>query len=194
MLVEDCYLVGQILKPHGISGEVKAYFDVDFIEDYEDMESVFLLRVNKLTPFSLEEFRSIAPNQAVVRFQGIYDRTQAETLVGCEMYLPLSELPELEEGQFYYHEVIGYQVVDAKLGPLGTVRKIVEMPGNDLMEMEYEGKEVLIPMSKTIVLGADHVGSILNTDLPEGLLEVYLTPPKPKKERFPMRNKKKPEA
>jgi 16S rRNA processing protein RimM len=191
MLVEDCFLLGEIRRPHGINGEVKAFFDVDFIDDYEDLESVYLLIGGKLTPFFVEEFRYTTSNVVVLRFKGIFNRDQVEGLSGCEMYLPISELPALEEGQFYYHEVIGHQVVDAELGPLGHVDKILEMPGNDLIEMRYAGKEVLIPITRTIVLRADNVAKVLHTHLPEGLLEVYTTEPKPKKDRVPKWRKDK---
>lgn len=185
MLVEDCFLLGEVRRPHGINGEVKAFFDVDFVDDYEDLESVYLLIGGKLTPFFVEEFRYTTSNVVVLRFKGYFNRDQVEALSGCEMYLPLAELPPLVEGQFYYHEVIGYQVHDAQLGALGHVAKIVEMPGSDLIEMDYLGKEVLIPITRTIVLRADSATKILHTNLPEGLLEVYTTEPKPRKVRTP---------
>ncbi|MBK9448667.1 MAG: hypothetical protein IPN95_04500 [Bacteroidetes bacterium] len=56
MRVEDCFLLGRILKPHSLHGECKVYFDVDFIEDYEDLESVYVLQGNKLTPFLWNPF------------------------------------------------------------------------------------------------------------------------------------------
>jgi 16S rRNA processing protein RimM len=194
MLVEDCFLLGEVRRPHGILGEVKAFFDVDFIDDYEDLESVYLLIGGKLTPFFIEEFRYTSSNVVVLRFKGYFNRDQVEALSGSEMYLPLSDLPKLKDDQFYYHEVIGYQVVDATHGPLGHVRKITEMPGHDLIEMDYLGKEVLIPISRAIVLRADTATQTLHTALPEGLLEIYTAETKPKKDRVPKWRKDKASA
>lgn len=174
MQVEDCFQLGQIRRPHGILGEVKAFFDVDDIEPYIDKESVYILQGSKLTPFVIETFRPISGTLAVIKFQGIYDRTQAESLGGAEMYLPLSELPPLEDGQFYYHDIIGYKIVDAREGELGTVERIIEMPGNDLIDMKYQARQVFIPMNDAIVKRADHATRSIHTELPEGLLEIYM--------------------
>jgi 16S rRNA processing protein RimM len=174
MQVEDCYLVGQVLKPHGIHGEVKVYFDVDDIEAYEDKESIYIRTGSKLTPFLIRTFRIISPNQAVVKFQNVDTRNDAELLSGMETYLPLSELPPLKEGQFYYHDIIGYQIVDLQLGPLGKISKVLEMPGNDLIEMAFKGKQVLIPINDAIVKKADSSTQTVTTELPEGLLDIYL--------------------
>jgi 16S rRNA processing protein RimM len=95
-------------------------------------------------------------------------------MINLQAFLPLDELPELENDQFYYHEIIDYQVVDKNLGELGKVLTVHSMQAQDLMVMEYKGKEVLIPVISEIVLNADKEAKILNVNLPEGLLEVYM--------------------
>ena len=82
-------------------------------------------------------------------------------------------MPELEEGQFYFHDVIGYKVVDANHGELGTVKDFYDMPQQQLMAMDYMNQEMLIPVMDETMLRADHEGKILHVHLPEGLLEVY---------------------
>jgi 16S rRNA processing protein RimM len=174
MRVEDCFLLGRILKAHSLRGECKVYLDVDDIEDYEEMESVYVLQGTKLTPFFVEELNIQGPNQAIVRFKGILDRTQAEDLQGMEIYLPLEELPELEDDQFYFHEIKGFTIVDANLGPLGQVMGVEEFPAQPVIVMRYQGKEILIPIAGNIVGKIDREGKTLATILPEGLLEIYL--------------------
>lgn len=175
MQVESCYLLGYISKAHGIKGEVKAVYDVDRIEEYEEQESVYVLLHGKLTPFFMERIRIVNHREVVIQFRGIYDRDAAEELVKCELYMPLDTLPELSDTGFYYHDVVGYRVRDEQLGLLGTVRLIREMPGNDILFMDYEDKEVLIPVTDHIVLRADHEAREIITALPEGLLDIYLT-------------------
>ena len=174
MRIEDCYLVGQVRKAHGIKGEVKAYFDVDHLEEYLDMESVYLLKDDKLTPFFIEQFRTSGADHALLRFRGVFDRTQAESLYGMDMFLPLDTLPELDAGQFYYHEVIGYTVEDENLGTLGKVKDFYETPHQDLMVMLYQGIETLIPTNHQIVIEADQERKVVLTRLPEGFLDIYL--------------------
>ncbi|MFN8396299.1 MAG: ribosome maturation factor RimM [Bacteroidia bacterium] len=182
MRVEDCFLLGRILKPHSIHGESKVYLDVDYIEDYEDLESVYVLQGNKLTPFFIENLRIQGPNQVIVQFRGIDDRNQAEELVGLEIYLPEDELPELDEDQFYFHEIKGFTLVDERHGTLGQVLKVEEYPAQAVIVMRWQGKEVLIPIAGDIVGNIDREKQVLHTKLPEGLLEVYLNPNAPENE------------
>jgi len=182
MTKDNCFELGKITKTHGLKGEVVLWLDVDFPEDYEDLESIFLEVKGELVPFFMDSYR-LSGNRAIVQFEDIDTLAKAEVLINLEAFLPLEELPELEDDQFYYHEIIGFKVVDKTLGELGIVQTIHSMQAQDLMVMDYKNCEVLIPVIPEIVLEADKEAKILNVDLPEGLLEVYLeetSPPTPR--------------
>jgi 16S rRNA processing protein RimM len=83
-------------------------------------------------------------------------------------------LPDLEEDQFYYHEISGFKIIDKSKGELGLVEAVVENPGHDLIIMGYLSKEVLIPITDNIVLLVDRDNKTVQVDLPIGLLELYL--------------------
>jgi 16S rRNA processing protein RimM len=173
MRVEDCFLLGRILKPHSLHGELKVYFDVDEIDEYEDLESVYILQGSKLTPFFVDRVHPISPTMAIVKFRNVHDRTEAESLAGLDIYLPEEDLPELGPGQFYFHEIKGFTVVDARHGTLGPVIRVDEFPAQALLVMQWEGKEVLIPIAGDIVGVVDREARTIATQIPEGLLEVY---------------------
>ena len=109
-------------------------------------------------------------------FAGIDRIEEAEPLRNAKLWLPLSELPELEDAQFYFHDVIGFQVVDETEGPLGTVENFYELPQQDVLAMRYQGQEVLIPVVDELVSHADMETRQLFVNLPEGLLDIYLNP------------------
>lgn len=173
MTKETCFELGKITKTHGLKGEVVLWLDVDFPEEYEDLESVFLEIHGELIPHFMETYRP-SGNRAIVKFEDIDTFEKAEALINIQAFLPLDELPILGDNQFYYHEIIDYQVVDKNLGELGKVLTVHSMQAQDLMVMEYKGKEVLIPVIPEIVLNAEKEAKILNVNLPEGLLEVYM--------------------
>ena len=173
MTKDNCFELGKITKTHGLKGEVVLWLDVDFPEDYEDLESIFLDMKGELVPFFMDSYR-LSGNRAIVQFEDIDTFEKAEAMVNLEAFLPLEELPELENDQFYYHEIIGFQIKDKNLGDLGTVQIVYSMQAQDLLVMDYQGKEVLIPVIPEIVLEADKEAKILNVNLPDGLLEVYL--------------------
>lgn len=179
MHVDECFLLGYIVKTHGTKGQVVAFFDVDYPEDYEDLESVFLEQKGRLIPFFITSMEPQAKGRFIIKFEDIDTIAQAETLRNTSLYLPLDELPELEEGQFYFHDVIGYQVVDAQHGALGTVKEFYDLPNQQLMVMEYLNQEMLVPVMDQIFLRADHETKQLHVSLPEGLLEVYTQPSSP---------------
>lgn len=172
---EDCIEIGYIPKAHGLKGELKAVFDVYDIQEYKRIKSLFLAKKDQpLKEYTVTKFQIVSRESAIIGLGEITDRNQAEELIPVGMYFPADQLPKLPEGQFYYFDVIGFTVKDKQLGTLGTVRDFADGPAQDLMIMDYQDKEVLIPVTDHFVLNADMDAKIIHTDLPEGLLEFYL--------------------
>jgi 16S rRNA processing protein RimM len=171
---DSCYLLGYIVRTHGTSGDVVIFLDVDYPEDYEDLDSVYFELKGDLVPYFVERFNLQKQSKAIVRFEEVDTIEKAQALVGTSLYLPLDSLAELEDEEFYYHEIKGYTVIDESKGELGIVREVYSLNGQDLIAMDYQGVEVLIPTAEDIVLKADKENKKLLVNLPEGLLEVYL--------------------
>jgi 16S rRNA processing protein RimM len=98
----------------------------------------------------------------------------AKELVGSKLFLPVAMLPKLNDNQYYYHEIVDYQVVDLILGPLGSVKEVYSTGAQDVIIMIYQGVEVLIPLTDEIVPQVDKNNKVITTQLPDGLLDVYL--------------------
>jgi 16S rRNA processing protein RimM len=164
-----------VIKPHGLKGEVVVQLDVDFPEYYKELESVFISKNQEkiLIPFFIEKI-NLHQQKAQIKLEEVDTIEQAEALVGNEIYLPLSFLPSLTEDQFYFHEIIDFQVLDEDKGTLGYVQDVYQLPNQDLIGMIYQQKEVLIPINDDTVKKVDRENKILFVSLPEGLLEIYL--------------------
>ncbi len=173
MNIDDCFELGFILKTHGVQGELTFVLDVDTPENYKGLESVFVGINGKLVPFFIDKIQ-ILQEKAIVRLEDVNTLEKAENLVGNTLYLPLQHLPELDKDQFYYHDIIDYQVIDEVRGALGIVENVYELPQQDIIAMIYMQKEVLIPITDEIVTGVDREVKELYVNLPDGLLEVYL--------------------
>lgn len=174
MTQDSCFLLGYIVRTHGTSGNVVIFLDVDYPENYEELDHVYVQIRGELVPYFVADFNLQKQNNAIVTFEEVDTIEKAQALVGSSLYLPLDELEDLDEGDFYYHEIKGYTVVDEVKGELGVVREVYSLNGQDLISMDYQGVEVLIPTSVEIVLKADKEKNQLLVKLPEGLLEVYL--------------------
>lgn len=171
---DKCFEVGYISKTRGLKGDLIVYLDVDEPERYEGMDSILIELQNQLVPYLVSEFH-LEGKKAVMHLEDVDHIDEAASFTGSKLFLPLELLPPLEEGQFYYHDVIGYAIVDQKLGKLGKIKAIYDGVGNqDLIGMLYQGKEVLIPIVDNIVLKANPDTQELEVDLPEGLLDIYL--------------------
>lgn len=172
MNVDACFRLGHIVKKHGLKGEVSILLDVDFPEDYEELESVFVEINKQLVPFFME-YLQINGNKGIVKFEDLNSLEEVTNLLGSDLYLPLESLPELDKGQFYYHEIINYTLVDKTAGKIGPITQVYEFPNQDLLGVDFEGKEMLVPVNDETIIGANHEQKTVDAILPDGLLDVY---------------------
>jgi 16S rRNA processing protein RimM len=171
---DQCFQIGRIAKVHGLRGEVNVVLDVDYPEDYEGLEHLFIEQKGRLVPFFLEHFVIQPGGKALAKFEELDTIESVEGLVGAEAYLPLTELPQLEEGQYYFHELVGFEVIDETLGLIGPVQIIYDLETQDLLGVTHQGKEVLIPIQDGIISKVDKAAKKVYCQLPEGLLDIYL--------------------
>lgn len=174
MRKEDCFYLGKIAKKFSYKGEVLAYLDTDEPELYENMESVFV-EINKhLVPFFIVS-SSLHKNDFLrVRFEDIDSEDDAESILGYELYLPLTQLPKLEGNKFYYHEIIGFIAEDEKLGEIGTITGINDSTAQPLFEIKKGDIEILIPMIDDFIIKVDRENKKIILSTPEGLVNLYL--------------------
>lgn len=172
MKVEDCYQLGHVIKTHGLKGEVQLYLDVDDPSVYQNLESVLIEQDGALIPFFLE-YIQVNVKKSISKFEEIDSIEDANRLVSHLLYLPLEVLPELEEGDYYYHQLIGMELYeDDKL--LGKVTQFYEIPPQNLISIDYNGIEAMIPINDHIIKKVDVKEGRIDASLPEGLLDVYI--------------------
>ena len=174
MRKEDCFYLGKVAKKFSFKGELLVYLDTDEPELYEDMESVFVEFNNNLVPFFIEQ-SSLHKNDFLrVKFEDVNTEAEAEDLLNCPIYLPLTMLPKLVGNKFYFHEVIGFDVEDKRLGVVGQIVSINDSTAQPLFEVLKGDVEILIPMIDLFLVKIDRDNRKVVMDLPEGLIEMYL--------------------
>jgi len=174
MRKEDCFYLGKIAKKFSFKGEVLVYLDTDEPELYENMESVFVEFNKNLVPFFIEN-SSLHKNDFLrVQFEDVDSEEEADSILNCAVYLPLSMLPKLEGNKFYFHEVIGFEIEDKRLGVFGKIVSINDTTAQPLFEVVNGEVEMLIPMVDHFLVKIDRENKKVVMDLPEGLVEMYL--------------------
>ncbi len=168
----ELILLGKVSKAHGIRGEIKVYPYSDDPEQFAtSYQCIFLSPDEESVPvaYSIEKAR-VQGRQVLLKLEQCTSRTAAEALTGQQVYVSVDDLPELEEDEFYLHELEGKALLDTTGNSLGHVNSIIETPAHDLLVVQQAGKEYLIPVVADFIveIGVDNV--VL--DLPPGLLDI----------------------
>jgi 16S rRNA processing protein RimM len=174
MRKEDCFYLGKIAKKFSFKGEVLIYLDTDEPELYQEMESIFVEFNKNLIPFFIENSNLHKGDFLRVKFEDVDNEEQADEIINCEVYLPLNMLPKLEGNKFYFHEVIGFEIEDQRLGVFGKIVSINDTSAQPLFEVINGNVEILVPMIDQFLVKIDRENKRVIMDLPEGLVEMYL--------------------
>jgi len=188
--LDDWLEIGKIVSPQGLIGELRVYPNTDFPERFEEPGKRWLLRPGEteLQPVELLNGRYIEnKNLYVIKLQGVSDRHQAENMRDCRFFVPVSDRPELAEGEFHVLDLLGLQVFMQSSGEfVGTVVDILPS-GHDLLEVKFdpafitnneelttdkEQKTVLIPFVMEIVPVVDLATRRVEITPPPGLLSI----------------------
>ncbi|MBP6429989.1 MAG: 16S rRNA processing protein RimM [Bacteroidales bacterium] len=173
MDVNDCFYLGLVVKPFSYKGELVLYFDVDEPQEYSQLDGVYIEINNRLVLYPIEALR-LNGNKAVVRFENMNEEDSLK-LISKKLFLPLEMLPKLEGNKFYFHEVLGFKIIDEEKGDIGVLDSIIEYPAHPLFSILFKGKEILMPIVDSIIQKVDREGKIIYIKAPEGLVDLYLS-------------------
>jgi 16S rRNA processing protein RimM len=169
----DFYYLGKITKLFGYKGELVFFFDVDDVSEYSGLDTVFIDVNGDLIPFIIDKIRLHQGNTAIVRLQDVDDIDAARRMINAELYLPLSTLPKLEGNKFYYHEVIGFRVVDSEVGEVGIIEEVNDQTAQTLLIIKDGEREILFPVVDELIDKVDRKEQTIHVHFPEGLLDLY---------------------
>lgn len=165
--------LGKIIKAHGLHGDVSCSFDTDSPRSYAKLKGFFLEINHTLLPYFITSIK-LNGDEAIVSLEEVKTVEQANKLKGADIYLPLEQLPKPPKDEFYWHDLLGCEIIDEELGALGTIEEVVETSGHNLLTFKYQNKEVLVPFVKQFIKQVDIKAKKLEVQLPDGLLDIYL--------------------
>lgn len=133
MVKSDKILVGKIVAPQGIRGEVRVQ---TYTQTPTDLKTLKLYS-DKLSDNSFHFVRQLNPQSTVIiaKIDGVNDRNAAELLRGVELFINRSDLPELKDGEYYQADLIGMRVIRDGI-ELGVVDNIQNYGGGDILELD----------------------------------------------------------
>ena len=170
---EKYFCLGKVLKTFGYRDEIIVLIESDEPEKYHDLDMFFIDMDQSLVPWFIEKI-DLQGDRAQVKIEDIDEPEDARKLLGRDIYLPISQLRTLDEAHFYFHEVIGFSVVDDMHGHIGKVAEILDRPEQEILRIVKDDKDILVPLTDEMITGVDRDKHTLYISAPAGLIDLYL--------------------
>ncbi len=163
--------VGKIERPFGVRGEARVRSLSDVPGRFEGLRQVTLVAAGgRVLDATVTHVRP-GGDTFIVGFDVFSAPEQVAEFRGGWIRIPRGDAPKLPTGQFYECDLIGLAVRDESLGLIGTIEDIVNLSGNQVFMVRQDGREVLVPAAKQVVVAVDVEARTMTVRLPEGLLE-----------------------
>lgn len=149
----EYYQVGKIVNTHGIKGEVRVQSITDFPEERFAPGAIVYAFQDGKEPLELTVKSHRKHKQFdLLSFEGMEDINLVEPLKQADLKVSEEQQAELDDGEYYYHQIIGLDVIDLDGNAIGTIQEIMESGANDVWVIRRPGKkELLIPAIKDVV-------------------------------------------
>ena len=143
------YRVGKILNTHGLKGDLKIMVVSDF-DRFKKGDVVYLLHKGEYIELKVIK-RSEYPPHILVRFEGYEDINLVEKYKGDELFITSLQQEKLDDGEYYFHELIGLDVYNEALELKGKVLEVREIPQGEMLVLNINGKNKFIPFRKEFI-------------------------------------------
>ena len=162
-------VVGKLGSTYGIRGWLRIYSSTEQAESIFDYQPWFLTIKGEWQSIELENWR-YHNHEIIVKLKGVDDRETAQILANVEIGVDLSVFPELEEGDYYWHDLIGCTVVNLEGYTMGTVTEMMETGSNDVLVVKANTKDAFGKQERLIPFLYEQV--VKRVDLTTKTIEV----------------------
>jgi 16S rRNA processing protein RimM len=172
--MENTISIGHTKKPHGLKGEIKLAIEERYIEDLMLTEIILLEIRGKKTPFFIEDVR--VGNNIIAKFEDIDTPELALSISSKEIFLRATDLLADDEREMImekmpFEHCIGYTIYDGDK-TIGVIEIIEEFPQQEMAILQYENREILVPLNEQFIVRVDDEGKAIYMNLPEGILDL----------------------
>ena len=166
-------LLGEIMRPPGIRGELRVRLMTDYPERIAKLETIYLADSPEAAnpkPYRVQGMR-MNGDFGLLKLHEIADRTEAERYRGLFVLVDMEHAVPLEEGEFYLYQLLGLRVQSDDGETLGTLTEVLETGANDVYVVDSPRYgEILIPVTDETIVKTDIQAGIVTVKLPDGLL------------------------
>ncbi len=163
--------IGKIIRPQGLAGRLKVLSYLESQDVLDGLHELFIGRsAREAAVFPLHAVQK-GREFFILALGGIEDKDAASKRVGSSVWMPSAAMKKLPDGEYYWHEIIGLEVVTEEGRVLGRIESVFPTGGNDVYVCRGEEKEILLPAIGDVVLKVDRERGIMVVRLLKGLTE-----------------------
>ncbi len=165
-------LIGEILRPHGVRGELRMRVLSDQPDRLSELDAVYLGKTPNDESLERRALDGLRFNKeyALLRLEGCRSRNDAELLRDAKVMISMDQAAPLDDGEYYLFQLLGMKVLTEDF-EVGTVKDVLQTGANDVYIVDSDDHgEVLIPAHAETILSIDFEAGVITMALPEGLL------------------------
>jgi 16S rRNA processing protein RimM len=171
--MSEYFSIGHFAATFRLEGELVIAHELGKKTDFKGVQTIFLEEgKDRFLPYFIEKAKAKNESESWLKLEGINTKESAHILCSRKVWLRDEDFRKLA-GKSAPISLIGYTLLD-KNKWLGTIDEVIEQPHQILCRLTIQGKEVLIPLNESTIQKVSHPKKQVHTDLPEGLLEIYL--------------------
>lgn len=161
----DLIKIAKIVSAHGLNGEVKIFPYTDDLNGFKEYNEIYI-DGEELEIVS----QKIASKFIVLKLKGFDYIDDVKRLIDKDVFIDKAQMPSLDEGEYYIHELIAMEVYSEADELIGTVKDVMETSANHVLVVDHDGKEALIPFVKAFIKELDLKRRKIKVKLIEGIL------------------------
>ncbi|MDR2609831.1 MAG: ribosome maturation factor RimM [Clostridiales Family XIII bacterium] len=175
-MIDELIEIGKVSGAAGVKGEIKLYHYSGERERLAGIRELFFKSEEESEPYPVDSVRYVGNGKTpIIKSARIADRNAAEALVGKRVFVRQRDLAPLDEDSYYVRDLIGAEVYGADNALLGTVKEIVDNPAHDILVVERESGDFMLPFVDVFItsiqFGTDGGPARVTATLPDGLTE-----------------------
>ena len=165
---DDFIVLGTIVRPHGLKGEVKISLACSGLDRFKSCSSLRLVKDGKeLKTVSMMRSFTHSDGDVIIRFKEVVGVDEAETLRGVSVAIPAKDRAELPADSFYLDDLVGMAVVTTAGEDLGLIEEVMDGVANGVLVIRKMEKETLLPALKSWIREVDLKNRRMVVELPE---------------------------
>jgi len=170
----EYFNIGKLVAVHGLKGELLLKHELGKKTSLKGLQAIFIEeKKNSFLPWFISATKIKSEQEIYLTLEGVTTREAAQSLVQKQVWLAEADFKKFA-AKSAPSNLLGYTIIhDGK--SLGNILELIEQPHQLLCRLEIKGKEVLIPLHEESLQKVDHKKKEVIVELPDGLLEVYLT-------------------